>query len=511
MYGTHLHHLYATQLPDLCEKVAPQPVRQPKLLCKNHALIDFLGLQADFVSTQSTVNALYTANGSFQLNSVAQKYGGHQFGQWNPYLGDGRGLLLGECLASDGKYYDLHLKGSGPTPFSRGADGRAVLRSSIREYIASEAMHHLGIPSSRAVALMGSSEPVLREQKETAAMLFRSCPSHIRFGHFEYYFHTKETEKLESLFEFCFNHHFTQEAKAEEPYLALLTTICRSTARLIAKWQAYGFNHGVMNTDNMSIHGITFDYGPYAFLDDFVPDYICNRSDHSGRYVFDQQPSIGLWNLNALASAFTPYLSREQIKQALSCYEPELIQTYHNTLFARLGLTEVAQASTPSELQKLVAISSEFMTLLAKDKADLHLSYRALSEQLPQLLKSDTHSCKHDTHLSSKHDTHPLHKHFKSVDELNKWLTKYREALESAADRSSLEKVQEGMLNFNPKFVMRNHHIQRAIADAEQGDMTVFHNLVKVAQSPFSAFPTLEHLSEAPSPEEKGISLSCSS
>jgi uncharacterized protein YdiU (UPF0061 family) len=255
-------------------------------------------------------------------------YSGHQFGQYNPQLGDGRGLLLGEVINRKGERWDVHLKGAGRTPYSRFGDGRAVLRSSIREYLCSEAIHALGIPTTRALCIIGSKEPVQRETRETAATLVRIADSHIRFGHFEWIFHNKPTH-LKDFADYVINRHYPDCATADKPYAALLNAIVNRTATLMAQWQLVGFAHGVMNTDNFSITGCTFDYGPYGFLDVYKPSFVCNHSDNTGRYAWNQQPSIGLWNLNALAYALSPLIDKEDIMSALQRYEGILVDYYY--------------------------------------------------------------------------------------------------------------------------------------------------------------------------------------
>jgi len=467
------------------------------LTIKNLELAKSLNVAHLFNNESSLINALFSPTGELQTKSIAQKYGGHQFGQWNPHLGDGRGLLLGEVKNQQGQLIDLHLKGAGPTPYSRHADGRAVLRSTIREYLASEALHHLGIPSSRALALITSNEPIMREQIEKGAMMIRTCPSHIRFGHFEYFYHANMPKELESLFEFCFEHHFQHLANEQNPHLALLSEICRNTAILVAKWQAYGFNHGVMNTDNMSIHGITFDFGPYAFLDDFIPQYICNKSDHSGRYAFNQQPSIALWNLNALAHSFSNKVEIEQLKQALAVFEPTFLAAYKNEMLNRFGYSKTndkAQTTNTEKRDQLAALQNRFVQLLADEFADYHESFRQLSHAVNDIKSGDFKS---------------LSQHFREKEAFEQWAHDYKQHLEQ--DDACNNNLQSKMLGANPKFVLRNHLMQKAISDANNDDFTMVQNLLLVTGSPFQEHPDFEELALPPNELEKGIALSCSS
>ncbi len=258
---------------------------------------------------------------------MAMVYAGHQFGGYSAQLGDGRGLLLGQLNSPEG-ILDVHLKGAGKTPYSRFGDGRAVLRSSIREYLVSETMHGLNIPTSRTLNITASNEPVMHETVETAAMVTRIAKTHIRFGHFEYFHYTDQLDSLKKLADHVIEQFLPEYHNDPQRYYHLLCYSVHKTALMIAQWQSVGFAHGVMNTDNMSIIGETLDYGPYGFLDDYEPGFICNHSDHTGRYAFDQQPSIGLWNLNALAHALSSLNDDAQIQTALSQYEPTLVENF---------------------------------------------------------------------------------------------------------------------------------------------------------------------------------------
>jgi uncharacterized protein YdiU (UPF0061 family) len=492
-----LFHHYATELSAISSQVKPFPVTRARVAMRNKSLANELGIDLAELETDALLMALFSDNGQLQENSVAQKYGGHQFGQWNPNLGDGRGLLLGEIKAPNGIFSDLHLKGAGPTPYSRHADGRAVLRSTIREYIAGEALHALGIPSSRSLCLLTSHEPVQREQRERGAMMIRTCPSHIRFGHFEYFHHSNQPQEVEALFNYSFKHHFPSCLESPTPHADMLQTVVKNTALMIAKWQAYGFNHGVMNTDNMSIHGITFDYGPYAFLDDFVPEYICNHSDHTGRYAFDQQPSVGLWNLNALAHAFASFLEIDEIKSILSTYEITLVNEYQTLMKQRLGFYEHAINDTQlvSEVDILIA---EWMAILKEEKADFHQSFRLLSERLLSL---------------EKLDLKVISDNFVQAERIRQWCVNYHEIQQSllALSNDTWAQVQQKMLAVNPKFVLRNHLAQEAIEAAENDDFSICEALITVLTSPFADHPEFSHFSKPPVNRQKGISLSCSS
>lgn len=479
----NLDHSYALELGDLGSLVKPVSIKNARLIHVNQPLRQALQLPTGWFGSQTLIKMLFEQQSPFNKLSMAQKYGGHQFGGWNPDLGDGRGLLLGETTDAAGQRWDLHLKGAGPTPYSRFADGRAVLRSTLREYLASEALHHLGIPTSRALCLLASEEPVYREKQENAAMMIRACQSHIRFGHFEYYYHTNQHDKLQRLFDYCFKYHFSYVAQDQYPHLSMLKKIVKDTAVLVAKWQAFGFNHGVMNTDNMSIHGITFDFGPYAFLDDFAPGFVCNHSDHQGRYAFEQQPSVALWNLNALAHAFSPYLTIAQIKSALGEFEPQLLNHYYDLMNKKLGLAFGGAGN-----QDLI---NQWLSLLEKDKRDYHISFRLLCD------------------VNEFADNSALIDHFIDRDGAKAWLKCYTAALLSQGKEHTPR--QQQMKQCNPNYVLRSYLAQLAIDDSEQGDFGKFETLLKVLQQPFDDLPQYAQYAKPPPNWGKHLEISCSS
>lgn len=473
-----LDHSYANFLSDLATPLAITPLFQAKLRLVNSELSEQLQL-SEFTDDETKLfDTLFTENGILNQNAIAQKYGGHQFGSWNPQLGDGRGLLLAEVKDKNNQSSDLHLKGAGKTPYSRFGDGRAVLRSTIREYLASEALHYLGIPSSRSLCLISSDELIYREKTEKAAMMIRTCQSHLRFGHFEYFYHSNQLEKLEKLFDYSLKNHFVNCQETTNPKLAMLEQIVISTADLIAKWQAFGFCHGVMNTDNMSIHGITFDYGPYAFLDVYVPDYICNHSDNSGRYAFDQQPGVALWNLNALAHAFTPYIEIEDIKETLSKYQPRLAKQYASLMRAKIGLAV--------ELPEDITLVNDWLELLHQDKRDYTQSFRRLAESDSSLLD-----------------------HFVDREKAQGWITKYQQRL--SHEKLSDKDRKSQMNSVNPKFILRNYLAQVAIDRAEEGDFSECEHLLSVLKNPYSEQPENANYAKEPPNWGQGMEISCSS
>ena len=474
-------------LPFIYRPVSPTPLVNSHLVATSDAMLAELGIAKDDLHQTNFVDVfagkVLPKGGYFH----AQVYSGHQFGQYVPQLGDGRAISFGEIIATSGQRLDVQLKGAGETPFSRMGDGRAVLRSCIREFLASEAMAALDIPTTRALCIIGSEHDVYRERVEKGAIMTRTSPSYIRFGHFEYWFHQGKKDELNQLADFCLAEYFPECLTLENPHKAMLAAIVQSTATLIAKWQVHGFAHGVMNTDNMSILGLTIDYGPFGFLDDYQPSFICNHSDHTGRYAFDQQPSIGLWNLNALAITFSDWLSTEEIRTELSQYEPIFVQHYISLMQRKLGL-----ATWQDEDQALLG---EWLTLLAKQKADYTLSFRLLNQVFVDDV--DNQQCQ------------KLLAHFNDKQAVIEWLKKYRQRLayDDMTDRAR-HQIQN---QHNAKFILRNYLAQQAIRQAEQGDYTEIERLQDVLQTPFDEQAGAEHYAQ-PAPEwGKHLEISCSS
>ncbi|WP_448213978.1 protein adenylyltransferase SelO [Colwellia sp. MEBiC06753] len=474
-------------LPFLVSKVSPAPLIGSHLIIASKALLSELNIDIEQTQQQKFIDIFagkyLPEGGCFH----AQVYSGHQFGQYVPQLGDGRAISLGEIKTAAGKRLDVQLKGAGQTPYSRMGDGRAVLRSCIREFLASEAMAALSIPTTRALCIIGSDHEVYREQVEKGAMMTRVAQCYIRFGHFEYWFHQGKMDELNQLADYCLAQYFPNCLQQANPHLAMLEQIVHSTAELIAKWQVYGFAHGVMNTDNMSILGLTIDYGPFGFLDDYQPHFICNHSDHTGRYAFDQQPSIGLWNLNALAITFSKWLTAQEIRQVLEQYEPTLISHYLYLMQQKLGLTEWRDSDH--------ALLGEWLNLMAQQKADYSLSFRLLN--LVQLDDQDNEHCQALLAL------------FKDKTPVMQWLAKYRTRL---SDNDCTDKLRVQLQNqYNPKFILRNYLAQQAISLAEQGDYAELERLHNILTQPFAEQPDLEQYAQQAPDWGKSLEISCSS
>lgn len=459
--------------------VPPTPLPEPYPVAWNPDVARLLELGPTFDDTW-----LRAMTGHASLpgaRPVAMVYSGHQFGVYVPRLGDGRALLLGELRGTDGARYELHVKGAGPTPYSRGGDGRAVLRSTIREYLASEAMAGLGIPTTRALCIAGSDQPIYREEVETAAVLVRVAPTHVRLGTFEYFAHTGRIEELRRLADHVVARLLPEQtARPEaERWLALVRLTVERTAALIAGWQAVGFCHGVMNTDNLSVAGLTLDYGPYGFVEHFDIGYDPNHSDPNGRYALDQQPAVGLWNLTRFAEALLPLLPQDQLVAELERYAPALDAAYRGRMQEKLGLR--------TEREEDKALLFDLIALLHSQHADYTRFFRALSriETDPQAVRDE---------LPDPGAAGP-------------WLARYEARLCAEPDPQR----SAAMLAANPKYILRTHLAQAAIERATRRDFTEIERLRQLLSRPFDEQP--EHEASAhPLPGGSGhLALSCSS
>ncbi|WP_342243658.1 protein adenylyltransferase SelO [Pseudomonas sp. OTU5201] len=464
-------------------EVLPEPIAEPRLVVASPAAMALLDLDPVEADTQVFAELFSGHKLWSEAEPRAMVYSGHQFGAYNPRLGDGRGLLLGEVLNDAGEHWDLHLKGAGQTPYSRMGDGRAVLRSSIREFLASEYLHALGIPTSRALCVTGSSTLVYRETRETGAMLLRLSPSHVRFGHFEYFYYTRQHEQLETLGRHVMECHFPQCLEQEQPWAAFFREVLERNAELIALWQAYGFCHGVMNTDNMSILGITFDYGPYAFLDDFDANHICNHSDDSGRYSFSNQVPIAHWNLAALAQALTPFVDVDQLRETLNLFLPLYQAHYLDLMRRRLGFTS-ADEQDEARVQRL-------LQLMQGSAVDYNQFFRRLGEESP------------------KQALRKLREDFVDLAGFDTWAADYQARAALEGDDQKARRTR--MHAVNPRYVLRNYLAQRAIEAAQQGDYAEVRQLHAVLSRPFDEQPGMERYAERPPEWGKHLEISCSS
>ncbi|MFC3607767.1 protein adenylyltransferase SelO [Stutzerimonas tarimensis] len=463
--------------------VQPQPLEAPRLVVASEAAMRLLDL--DLASAD---DPLFTelCSGHKLWNDAeprAMVYSGHQFGMYNPQLGDGRGLLLGEALNAAGEHWDLHLKGAGSTPYSRMGDGRAVLRSSIREFLASEHLHALGIPTSRALSVTDSHSVVWRERQERGAMLMRLAPSHVRFGNFEFFYYTRQHEALRELLDHVIEAHYPDCLDHPEPYGSFFRAVLERTAEMVGYWQAYGFCHGVMNTDNMSILGITFDFGPYAFLDDFDPQFICNHSDDTGRYSFDNQVPIAHWNLSALGQALTPFVAKETLLDTLKLFLPRYRAQWLALMRRRLGLIQAEEGD-----KQLV---QDLLKLMQGSAVDFTLFFRELGDSpAPAAVKR-------------------LREDLLDLAGFDQWSERYLQRV--AAEGLAPEQRREGMHAANPRYVLRNYLAQQAIEAAERGDYGPVRELHSVLARPYDDQPGMERYAERPPEWGKHLEISCSS
>lgn len=466
------------QLPGFYTPVQPYPLTNTRLIWHNAPLADELGLDPALFDSPAVWAGEQLLPG---MAPLAQVYSGHQFGQWAGQLGDGRGLLLGEQCLADGSVRDWHLKGAGLTPYSRMGDGRAVLRSTLREALASEALYHLGIPTTRALSVVTSDTPVWRESEERGAMLMRIAESHLRFGHFEHFYYRKAPEKVQQLADYAIARHWPGLVAEPDRYELWFRDVVQRTARLIAHWQAVGFAHGVMNTDNMSLLGLTLDYGPYGVMDDYNPGFICNHSDHQGRYAFDNQPAVGLWNLQCLAQALSPFIAVDTLNAALDLYSPALSLAWSGHMRAKLGLF------TPQDGDNDLLV--ELFSLMGREGSDYTRTFRMLS-------------------LTEQHSAaSPLRDEFIDRAGFDAWFGRYRQRLQEEQTDDSQRQAQ--MLAVNPAVVLRNWLAQRVIERAEQGDYGPLHELHQVLMQPFAHRE--DDYTHRPPEWGKHLEVSCSS
>jgi serine/tyrosine/threonine adenylyltransferase len=453
------------------------PLDEPYLISFNPEaakLIDLDSTSADDPLFLSLLNGTYLPKGA---RPFAMCYAGHQFGNYNPWMGDGRASNFGSI-----KGWNLQLKGSGETMYSRTADGRAAIRSSIREYLMSEAMHHLGIPTTRALGIIGSKTKIIRAQMENAAIVMRMSTSWVRFGTFEYFCYRNEHKKLEQLAEYVITESYPHLKNDEDRFFKMFCEVLERTATMIAKWQGVGFNHGVMNTDNMSIEGLTIDYGPYAMLDDFNYNYICNHTDRVGRYAYGEQPNISYWNLTKLSEALAPIIPKEKMQKKLEDYGAFIYpNAYVAVMREKLGL----KLTLDNDAQ----LVEELVVTLHEAYVDHTQFFRTLS--------------RYDG------DRSPLYDIAMEPVVVDNWLKLYDARLsqetQAQADR------QQCMLKSNPKYVLKNHMLQEAIDLTLRGDFSMVETLLYIAAHPYDELPQFERFAEETPEHHKNIGLACSS
>ena len=466
-------------------RLQPSPLPNPYLIAVSPPAAALVGLsEADFVRTEllDTVTGNRIAAGSTPLAAV---YSGHQFGVWAGQLGDGRAILLGDVPSIEGRI-ELQLKGAGATPYSRMGDGRAVLRSSIREFLCSEAMAGLGIPTTRALCITGSAQMVMRETPETTAVVTRMAPSFVRFGSFEHWFYNDQKVHLRTLADHVIDAFYPTLRAAVNPYAALLAEVTRRTAHLVAHWQAVGFMHGVMNTDNMSILGLTLDYGPFGFMEAFVPGHICNHTDQQGRYAYNRQPQIAHWNCFALGQAMLPLIGTvEDTQAALAGFKSDYDSKMQSLLQAKLGL----QTRQPDD-EKLI---DALFLILQAGHVDFTLFFRRLGELKKEEASADA----------------PLRDLFIDRAAFDSWVWQYRNRLAQEPRDDHARRL--AMHAVNPKYILRNYLAQAAIERAQAGDFSEVARLRAILEKPFDEQPEHDEYAALPPDWASQLEVSCSS
>jgi serine/tyrosine/threonine adenylyltransferase len=481
----HFDNGFARLPESFYSRVCPTPVPDPYLVCTSPEALALLDLDESEIRRPELIQTLAGNQLLPGMDAIAALYAGHQFGHYVSQLGDGRAILLGEVKNAAGEGWEVQLKGAGRTPYSRGGDGRAVLRSSIREFLCSEAMHALGIPTTRALCIVGSDHPVYREEEETAALVTRLAPSFVRFGSFEVFYYRNQIEPIKHLADYVIARYYPELAALADPYPEFLRQVALRTAELMAQWQAVGFSHGVMNTDNMSILGLTLDYGPFGFLDAFEPGFICNHSDAGGRYAFDQQPDVAAWNITKLAQALVPVMSVETASQAISEYPQVFGRAYLERMAAKFGLPPGSETA---------ALVMDALQLLAQN----HIDYTIFMRRL----------CSFDSHPEALNA--PLRDLFPDRAAFDSWAVRYAAPLRQLGSVDGERAA--AMSRVNPKYILRNHLAEIAIRSAADAhDYSEVNRLHRLLVRPFDEQPDFEAYAAEPPDWARKIEVSCSS
>jgi serine/tyrosine/threonine adenylyltransferase len=467
-------------------RLAPTPLTEPYLVVTSARGAASLGIDREELATPASIDVMIGNRVAAGSEPMAAVYSGHQFGVWAGQLGDGRAHLLGGVETGEG-LIELQLKGAGRTPYSRGGDGRAVLRSSIREFLCSEAMQGLGIPTTRALGIVGSDQPVIRETVETAAVVLRMAPSFVRFGSFEHWLSRNRYDELKALADYVIDTFYPEARAATNAYQGLLAAVTERTARLMAQWQAVGFCHGVMNTDNMSILGLTLDYGPFGFLDGFDANHICNHTDEQGRYAYARQPSVARWNLTCLAEALLPLIDDvDSAEAALAPFQKIFGEAMDAAMHAKLGLAEPR-----ADDQRLI---SSLFVLLQETHVDFTIFFRRLAE--------------FDRDESAR-PGHALRDLFIDRERFERWAVDYRSRLDHETRPADERRV--AMSAVNPKYILRNHLAEAAIVKAREGDFTEVERLSQLLARPFDEQPEFDAYADLPPSWAGDLEVSCSS
>lgn len=468
-------------------RVKPTPVARPSLLAVNTALAELLHLTRDELASPEGVEVLAGNRIPEGSDPIALAYAGHQFGGFVPQLGDGRAILLGEIVGRDGRRYDVQLKGSGRTPFSRGGDGRAAIGPVLREYVVSEAMFALGVPTTRSLAAVETGEPVYRETPLRGAVLTRVASSHLRIGTFQYFAAREDREAIEQLAGYALARHYPDAPAGEGRALALFDSVMSALARLVARWLALGFVHGVMNTDNMAISGETLDYGPCAFLDAFHPGRTFSSIDRGGRYAFAHQPRIVGWNLARFGETLLPLVDEDRKRAAailterLETFAVRFGTAYTGELRRKLGLHAARDGD--------MALAQSLLDAMAANEVDYTLCFRRLSE------------------VAAGADDERVAELFKDPAPLHGWLAAWRKRL--GEETATIEERAALMRGANPAFIPRNHRIEEMITAATDGDMAPFERLCRVLARPYEDQPGEADLATPPGDEQWSYRTFC--
>ena len=470
-------------------RVSPSRVRAPRLIRVNGPLAVRLALDPDWLASEEGVQALAGNSVPETAEPISTAYAGHQFGTFVPQLGDGRAILLGELVEPDGVRRDVQLKGSGRTPYSRGGDGRAALGPVLREYVVSEAMAAMGIPTTRALAAVTTGEVVMRETVLPGAVLTRVASSHIRVGTFQFFASRADEEGLRLLADYVIARHYPDAERAEKPYRALLDAVIRAQAELIARWMLVGFIHGVMNTDNMSIAGETIDYGPCAFMDAYDPQTVFSAIDRHGRYAYFRQPAIGGWNLTRFAECLLPLLSGDtdvaigEAEEALDAYESAFERAYLAGLRRKLGL--LTEREGDRELGR------DLLQAMSANGADFTLTFRRL--------------CEAAAGVENESGVRSL---FADPSAYDEWEPRWRRRLDQEPTDEATRRA--AMLTVNPAYIPRNHLVEAVIrAATDEDDFAPFHELVAVLSEPFAEQPAFSRYAEPPAEHERVLQTFC--
>lgn len=463
---------YAHLSARLSSPQQPSPVKQPGLIRINDALATLLAIDPESLRSEAGVAVLSGNAPAEGAEPIATAYAGHQFGSWNPQLGDGRAILLGEVVGTDGQRYDIQLKGAGTTPYSRMGDGRSPLGPVLREYIVSEAMAAMGVATTRALAAVTTGEPVFRDQLLDGGILTRVASSHVRVGTFQYFAARQDWESVRLLADHMIDRHYPNARHHDNPYLELLRQVIERQASLIAHWQSLGFIHGVMNTDNMLVCGETVDYGPCAFMESYHPDTVFSSIDHGGRYAYGNQPAIGQWNLAWLAQSLLQLIDSDedraikQVQTQLDAYIDRYLHHYQQRMYSKLGLPGAGD-----DHQQLLL---DFLNQLAHHKLDFTLGFRVLSD----LIQGNT------APPDSVAALYPL------PADLHPWLEQWRQALAiDTRDPAQCHEMQLTMNAINPIYIPRNHQVEAAIEEGYSGNFERFHAMVDRLSGPFAFDP----------------------